>query len=212
MSLRPLGCNLASGFQHDRENLADFAHPAAGEKTNQIRIACFARPELRKILDHRMADEDGAQSRFVVELGLEREDAEHQIEKSRHLLDSPLMPGPNLRTDVVNYSEGRRFFSQGASETQVESGIIDQDHCVGLDRCDLAERVLEFFPEIPIPLHDFPKPDDGGGITPVDEGVAGNRLHFRATASEEIQLGSHLAKRSHQGGPMFVTARLPRDK
>ncbi len=42
--------------------------------------------------------------------------------------------------------------------------------------------------------------------------VAGDRLHFRTAAAGEIQIGSNLAQRSHQGGAVFVAARFARDK
>ena len=161
--------NLARSLQHNGENFPDFAKPAAGEKPDQIQLAFFARSKFREILDHRMPDENRPQAGFIVELRFEGKDAEHQIQKARHLADSSPIPSPNLGTDVINYFERLRFPSKRASKAQIKSGVINQNHRVGINARNLAERALELLPEISIPFDDFPKPNHGGGVAPVYE-------------------------------------------
>ena len=197
MNLGALGRNLVRGFQHDRENLADFAEPAPGEKADQVMLPFLVRSQGREILNHRMPDEDGAESRFVVELRLKRKYAEHQLQVARHLADSSPVPRPDLGADVVDDLQGRRFLLQSARQTQIESRIIDQHNGVRIDLRHFSKSALELLTEISIPLHHFPQPDDRGGIAPIDEAFAGDGPHFRPASSRESQFGTDLAQRSH---------------
>src|ERR1700730_14518967 len=104
-----------------------------------------------------MADEDRAQSALIVELGFERKDAEHQIEPARHLLDATAVPGPHLRTDVVNNFLRRRSLSQDAGEAQIESRIIDQHNRVRLAGLNLAQCFVKLFSKVAVMLDHFPQ-------------------------------------------------------
>src|SRR5438105_857192 len=159
--------DLMRSVDHDGKNLADFTKAAAREKADQIRLTLFPGRACCVILDHRMPDENRPQPGFVIELGLERKNAEHQVQKAGHLADPSPVPGPNLGTDVINYFERRRFLSKCASKAQIETGVINQNHRVGIGARNLAERALELLPEISIPFHDFPKSNHGGGVAPV---------------------------------------------
>src|ERR1044071_1933800 len=97
--------NLIRSLHHDGKNLADLAKPAAREKANQIGLALLPGRACGEILDHRMPNENRPQSGFVVELGLERKNAEHQVQKARHLANPSPVPSPNLGTNVINHLE-----------------------------------------------------------------------------------------------------------
>src|SRR5438067_13887723 len=135
-------------FHHDRKNLAHFAKPAAGEKSDEIWIARFAGASRREIFDHRMADENRAQPRLIVELRFEWKDAEHQVEIMRHLPDAPAVPGPDLRADVINYLETGRPSPQRTREPEIETWVIDQDDGNGIQVSDFPKRISKLFPEI----------------------------------------------------------------
>ena len=111
-----------------------------------------------------MTDKYRAQTGFVVELGFKRKNAEHQIEKARHLFDSAAIPGPNLRADVVNYSLFRRLLPQRAGQTQIETRIVDQDHGVGFGIFDLAKRFAKLFSKETVVLNDFPQTEAASSI------------------------------------------------
>ena len=89
-------------FNQNWKNLAHLAGAASREKSDQAWIAFDVDLGGAQSFDHGMPDKNRAQARLVIEIGFERENAEHEIEKARHLFDSSTVPGPNLRTDEVD--------------------------------------------------------------------------------------------------------------
>ena len=111
---------FAGSVQHDGKIPGHFPRATPGKKPDQIRIAFTVDPAGLQSVHHGMTDKYRAQTGFVVELGFEWKNAEHEIEKARHFLDSAAMPGPNLWADVIDYfgnfaAEYRRFFVYSAS-------------------------------------------------------------------------------------------------
>src|SRR5213078_5102356 len=123
---------------------------ASRKKADEIRIAHFPNTTLREVLDHRMADENRAQARGVIELRFERKDAEHQIEVARHVGDASAVPGPHLRADVINNFRTRRSLAESTRDPQIEAGVIDENDGIRLRGCDFLERLGELFPEISV--------------------------------------------------------------
>ena len=159
-----------------------------------------------------MTDEDCTQSALVIEVGFEREDAKHEVEPARHLLDPAAVPCPNLRTDVVNDFLAGRFHSQCAREPQIESGIINQNDGPWLARIDLAQRFMKLFPEIAVMLDHFPEPEHARFFDPVLKIRTGDRLHPWAAAPDEAKIGIGVEQRVHQRRSVIVRARFARDE
>src|SRR6185503_13527530 len=90
------------GFEQDRQNLAQFPFPAPRKKPDQVRVSCDHGAATVQTFEHRVSHENRSQPRLIVELGFERENAEHEIEITRHLWNPPTIPGPNLRADVID--------------------------------------------------------------------------------------------------------------
>src|SRR5438093_13750793 len=102
-----------------------------------------------------MADKFRPQSRLIIELGFERKDAEHEIEKAGHLFYSTTVPRPNLRANVVNYFSFSRSPSQGPGEAQIEARIIDQYDRVGLALLHFVQGFPKLLSEITLLLDHF---------------------------------------------------------
>src|ERR1700737_83240 len=95
--IRFLSQEFVRCFDQDRKDFAHFTRTASWKQSDQIWIAfdldlstgrtsglMRAQP-----FDHWMADEDGAQSRLVVELRLERENEDHKMDPPRHFFYPP---------------------------------------------------------------------------------------------------------------------------
>ena len=80
MQFRLFRMQLAHDLDQDREKLPHLARPAPGKEADQMRRAERLDPFRAQVFDHGMADENRAQTRLLVELGLEGKNAEHQIE------------------------------------------------------------------------------------------------------------------------------------
>src|SRR2546423_531847 len=103
-----------------------------------------------------MTNKQRAQARLVVRIDFKGENAEHQIDEVRHFFDASAVPGPYLRTDVVNYLLSPRLPSQCAGETQIETWIINQDYRVRLALLNFAERFMKLSSKITIFPEHFP--------------------------------------------------------
>ena len=99
---RPFRLQLPNDLDQDRQELPHLARATAGKQTNETGIARRVRALRGEILNHRMPDEDRAQTGLLVEFGLEGEDAEHQVKPARHLRDAAAVPGPDLGADVID--------------------------------------------------------------------------------------------------------------
>src|SRR4026208_1220836 len=97
-----------------------------------------------------MTNEQGPQASLVVKIDFKRKNAEHQIDEVRHSPDASAIPSPYLGADVVNDLLLPRLSAQCARETQIETRVINEDHCVGFALSNFTERFLKLFPEITI--------------------------------------------------------------
>src|SRR5207248_1482237 len=160
--------------------------------------------------DLRVTDEHGTYARFLVEIGLKRKDAEHQIDRPRHSFDAARIPSPHLRTDVINYFLLWRL--QRTGQTQIESRIVDQYDCVWFALLNFFERFAKLFPKITILPEHFPQTENSRVANPVFELLAGALLHLRTAAPDELQLAIQLAQAMHQCGAVIVSAHLAGDE
>src|SRR5438093_12391994 len=99
------------------------------------RTGVFARGDRSGSRDdghHRMADKNRAQTRCLIELGFKRKNTEHQINGLSHLRNATLVPRPNLRADVINNFQLRKFCAQRMGQTQIKTWVMDQDYCAWL--------------------------------------------------------------------------------
>src|ERR1700730_6371298 len=203
---------LTRGLGHNRKNLSDFSRTTPWKKANQIRIARDVDLSRPKPLDHRMANEDRAQSALVVEIGFERKNAEHQIEPARHFPDPPTVPRPDLRADVVNNFLRGQLLPKRAREAQIESRIVYQHDCVRLARFNFAQRFVKLFSKITVMLDHFPKSEHAGSSDPIPKISTGHGLHLRSAATDESKIDIGIAQCAHQSRSVIIRARLARNE
>ena len=128
------------GIDHHRKDAPDFFVPAAWKQADEMRIAFLSNALGGERIEHRMSDKNRLQSALFVERFLEWKNAQHQIEKPRHFRDAPAVPSPDLGANVIDnlrIGVGRSTFlsfsrPKSLGQPQIESWIIDQDHCVRL--------------------------------------------------------------------------------
>src|SRR4029453_19338690 len=97
-----------------------------------------------------MTNKQRARASLAIEINFKRKNAEHQIDEVRHSRDAPAVSSPYLRADVVNYLLLRSLASQCTRETQIETGVINEDDCVGFALPNFPERFVKLFAKIPI--------------------------------------------------------------
>src|SRR5947208_14685018 len=101
-----------------------------------------------------------AQAGLVVEVRLERKDAEHQIEEARHLFDAATIPSPDLWADIVNYFLVRRLLPQCARETQIKPRVIDKHDRVMVALFNFFQRFAKLVSKITVFQDDFAQTED----------------------------------------------------
>ena len=126
-----------------------------------------------------MAAELRAQTALLIKFLLEREDADHEIKRLGHGFDAPLLPGPNLRTDVVEELAHVTPRPQFLGHAQVESRIIHENHrrrplAHDLTQCHLKSRL-----EVGVHFQHLPKANNTGGLNPVRDPLPRSMLHAR---------------------------------
>jgi hypothetical protein len=55
----------------------------------------------------------------------------------------------------------------------------------------------------------FPEPKHAGFVDPVIEPSAGDYVHLRPAATNEVKIDIELSERSHECGAVIIRARLP---
>ena len=73
-------------------------------------------------------------------------------------------------------------------------------------------RALNCSRKYPYCFSDFPQPEDGGVLAPIEEVAAGDGPHARPAATAKRKIGLQLPERGHHGSAMCVAARLARDE
>src|SRR6202162_5436243 len=146
-----------------------------------------------------MSDKDRAQSACIIEIGLERENAEHQVEPAGHLLDAPAVPCPNLRADVINDLLRRNSPPHSTRQAQIKYGIINQDDGGRFVLFDLAQCFMKLLSEIAVMFDEFPEPEDAGLIDPIFEIPAGDGFHLWSAAPDEDKSAIGRTRRGENG-------------
>ncbi len=144
-----------------------------------------------------MTNKYRAQTRFVVKVGLERKNAEHEIEKARHLFDAATIPSPDLWADVVNDFRLRRLLPQCTRQTQIESGIIDQHDRVGFALFNFVEGFLKLFSKVAVLPNHFPQAKDSCLVDPIFELPTSDRSHLRAATPDKVKICTKPLQRAH---------------
>src|ERR1051326_1864835 len=193
---------MARCFHHYRKDFPHFARTTAREKSDQIWIALKIDLPCLQSFHHRVTDEYGAHARLLVEIGLKRKDAEHQIDRARHFVDASRVPSPNLRTDIVNYLLLWRLPLQRARQPQIATRVVDQHYCVRFALQNFFERFAKLLSKIMVLPEHFPQTEHSCIADPIFElsaiadppcdGRAGDALHLRAAAPDELQPGLQL--------------------
>ena len=159
-----------------------------------------------------MPDKNRAQSGFIIEVGLERENTEHQIQPARHLFDAAPIPRPDLRTDIIKNARPMFFFPEGAGQPQIESRIINQNDRVGPAVFDFLKRLLKLRPKIAVALDHFPEADDGRLVDPIVEASSHDRLHLRPAPARELHIRHDLPQGAQERRAVVVAAGLSGDE
>src|SRR5438093_3229793 len=159
-----------------------------------------------------MTDKYRAQTRFVVEVGLERENAEHEIEKARHLFDAATIPSPDLWADVVNDFRLRRLLSQCTREAQIKARIIDQHDRVGFALSNFLESFPKLLSKITVFPNHFPQTKDGCVGDPIFEVLTSKRAHLRTATPDQGNICIELSERAHQRCRVIIRAHFTCDK
>src|SRR5262249_41803904 len=152
----------------------------ARKQPNQIRIALSIDLLRLESLDHGVADKHRAESRFHVEIRLERENAEHEIDEARHLFNPAAVPCPDLRADIIDYFVALQLPVQRAGQSQIETRIVNQNDCVGFAFVNFAERLTELLSKIAVLSQHFPQAENRRVTNPILKLSARDVLHLRA--------------------------------
>src|SRR5207302_248190 len=86
----------------------------------------------------RMADVRRLDAVLAVEGLLKRKDDDHAVDVLRDLLNASLLPRPQLRRDVVDDANAQ--LPAAPRHAQIESGVVDEQHRVGLLKRDASEK------------------------------------------------------------------------
>src|SRR5271157_4829298 len=126
---------------------------------------------------------------LAIKLLLEREDHQHPADVVPHLLDSPLLPGPELRTDVVN--DGNAALVKFAGEPQIEIGEVDEHRRIGPAPLRLAHHLAKAAIDGWNVLDDLDDADFGD-LASVRQQLAAGRAHLLSSDAEEVDLSTRL--------------------
>ncbi len=159
-----------SGFEEWGEVFGDFAAAAAGEETDEERVAAFGETAGAVPCDERVAGEDGGEPAAFIEFFFEGEDAEHEVEETRHFGDAAAVPCPDLGADVVDDAAGEAGFAEGGGEAEIEARVVDEDDGVGFEGVDGLEGLGEAAAEPWVFAEDLDETDDPGFLDPVADG------------------------------------------
>ena len=145
LHIRPPLQQPCDGRGEIRAQSRDFPLPAARQQRNDLAIAReakrFARgPRIEvhgDLIGERMPDEFGAHRVRLIELLLERQEAQDQVDGASDRAHAPLTPRPDLRTDVLHRAHAPRL--QFRRKSQVELLGVDAD----INRRPLLQDMLD---------------------------------------------------------------------
>src|SRR5262249_14176889 len=160
--------------------------PAAWKKTDQIEITRSLDLLRLKVFNHWMTDKNRAQTRFAVEIGLKRKNAEHQIDQARHLLDPAPIPCPDLWANVVDGFRVLQLLAERTGESQIKAGIVDQNDCVRFAYRNFAKSLMELRPKVAVLSQYFPQTKNRRLTNPIFKLCAVDLPHSRTAAPDEL--------------------------
>src|SRR5437867_1091367 len=127
--------------------------------------------------------------------------------------EAAAVPGPHLRTDVVDDLGFIRRSPGGAGqrtgESQIESGIIDQHNRVRLTRLNFVQSLVKLSSKVAVMFDHFPQPEDAGFVDPILKARTRDRFHLRSAATDEAKINPVVTQCAHQRCSVIVRARLP---
>src|SRR5437870_10050517 len=159
-----------------------------------------------------MANKYCAQAGLVVEVRLERKDAEHQIEEARHLFDAATIPSPDLWADIVNYFLVWRLLPQCAREAQIKPRVVDQHDRVRFALFNFLQCFAKLLSKITVFPDYFPQTKDSCVADPIFELLPSDDSHLRAATPYKVKTSVELAQRTQQRRPMIIRAHFSCDK
>src|SRR5271157_743813 len=126
---------------------------------------------------------------LTIKLLLEREDHQHPADVLTHAFNASLLPGPELRTDVVN--DGNAALVKFAGEPQIEIWEVDEHRRIGPAPLRLAHHLAKAAIDGWNVLDDLDDADFGD-LASVRQQLAAGRAHLLAADAEEIDLSIRL--------------------
>jgi hypothetical protein len=161
----------------------------------------------RNGIGERVSHELRGHTLALVEPLLERQQAQHQIDRLVNAPYAALPPGPHLRTDVLHRRNPRRV--EPRREPQVGVGRVDPDEHIGAcgeegpaqtrQQAEQARQLLEY-------LEESHHGERLGGLPDLAAGGA----HLGTRDAEELHVRLDSPQRLHQSGPERVSRRLSR--
>lgn len=159
-----------------------------------------------------MAGEDRSQATGLVERGLKRKNADHEIQPAGHLGYAAFIPCPYLRADVIQDAAGVTLGAERFREAEIESRVVHQHNGIGIFPPDRSEHRVEFLSEIAVMPQHIPEADNGGALHPVIKTRVAQGLHSRPSSSTEADIRVLLPHRIHDLDRPRVAALLARHK
>ena len=185
--------NPPGRLDHHRKNLFDFLAPAPGNdpqnllrRVDPVPFAEAFLVQLRgQSLEERMSHELDIDSFLAVQLHLERKDDEHLVDEPLHFPYAGLVPGPDLRADIID--DLHSVFPNPPGEPKIESGVVDQHQHFGfLELHNLFKRMLHNLDEGNV-LDDFHKPHEAEFPHVIDQ-LHSFPLHLFPAHAEDVHL------------------------
>ena len=163
----------------------------------------------RQLIGERVADEDRPQSRRVVDAALERQQAQDEVEETRHPRGAAAPPGPDLRAHVLHGAKSRRV--QRGRDTQVEFRRVDADENVRLQRQHRGTHARAQAQEPRQVVQDLEQAHDREFLG-VRKALAAGRLHARARDADKARVRRARAQGLDEPRAQVVTRGLACDE
>ena len=198
--------------EQQRPVAADFLLPRAGQQGDD-RLP-LRRPLAKKrlvqrplvdLIEKRMADVLHTDAALRVPFGLERQTGQDEIDIAMHFLDSPRRPGPELRRQIINDGDARRFGFAG--DPPVEAGEVDQHDDVRLVPMKIILGLFDAEIKSPQQRQDAENSDDGQRRQRIDH-MASDVPHQRTAEAGDAQLRLTAAQFRDEVRRMLIAARL----
>jgi hypothetical protein len=156
-----------------------------------------------------MADELRVDPVRFVELGLERQDAEHEIDCVADRRSARLPPCPHLRAHVLHGLDACSL--QRGRSRLVEILSVDTDERVDFGTLDAGHELAAQRENPPQVRQDLEEAHDGDLLGAIPRLTTG-RDHLRPGHAHELGIGHLRFQRLDEPRPERVARRLPRDE